>query len=54
MANENKGAIKRCWNYLKIRKRWWLLPIIVLLIFGILLIVFGQSSALGPFVYGLK
>jgi len=41
------------WRFLKIRKKLWLLPILVfLLIFGIL-IVLGQSSPLAPFIYTL-
>lgn len=40
-------------GFLKERKKWWLLPIIsVLLIIGIL-IVFGGSSAVAPFIYTL-
>jgi hypothetical protein len=41
------------WTFLKERKKFWLLPIIVVLgVFG-LLIVFAQSSALAPFIYTL-
>ena len=41
------------WTFLKERKKFWLLPIIVILgVFG-LLIVFAQSSALAPFIYTL-
>ncbi|WP_440680288.1 DUF5989 family protein [Candidatus Pelagibacter sp. HIMB1517] len=39
------------WNFLKIRKKYWLFPIvIILLVFGIL-IVLSQGSALAPFIY---
>ncbi len=39
------------WNFIKVRKKYWLLPIIiVLLIFGGL-IVLSQGSALAPFIY---
>ena len=35
------------------RKLWWLVPLVaVMLVFG-LLIIFGQSTALGPFIYPL-
>ena len=43
----------KIWDYLKVRKKWWLLPIVILLTFGILLIVFGQDSSLSPFNYAL-
>ncbi len=41
------------WNFLKERKKWWLLPIIaVLLLIGVL-IVFSSGSAVAPFIYTL-
>jgi len=52
MAN-NKSILGELWNYLKIRKKWWLLPIIILIVLVGALIIFGQSSALSPFVYAL-
>ena len=43
--------IKEFWEFLKIRKKYWLFPIIiVLLIFGGL-IVLTQGSAVAPFIY---
>lgn len=43
--------IKEYWEFLKVRKKYWLLPlIIVLALFGFL-IVLGQGSALAPFIY---
>ena len=45
--------IKEFINFLKVRKKYWLLPIlIVLLIFGGL-IVLSQGSAVAPFIYAL-
>jgi len=41
------------WMFLKVRKAWWLTPIIVMLILAGLLIVFAQSSAISPFIYAL-
>jgi hypothetical protein len=39
------------WAYMRERKKWWLLPIIVtMLLVGVLLIL-AQTSALGPFIY---
>ena len=39
------------WNFLKVRKKYWLLPIIIVLfIFGGL-IVLSQGSAVAPFIY---
>jgi hypothetical protein len=40
-------------SFLVANKRWWMLPMIgVLLLFGVLLVV-AQSSAIAPFIYTL-
>jgi len=45
--------IKDIWGFLKIRKKFWLLPIILtLLLFG-LLIVLTSGTAIAPFIYTL-
>tara|TARA_E500000178_G_C16677141_1_gene597727 strand:+ start:531 stop:683 length:153 start_codon:yes stop_codon:yes gene_type:complete len=45
--------LKDLWIYAKVRKKFWLLPIIILLlIFGIL-IVLSEGSAVAPFIYTL-
>ena len=41
------------WQFLKVRKKWWLAPIIVILLMLSLLIVLTQGSALAPFIYTL-
>ena len=41
------------WQFLRVRKQWWLTPIILfLLLFG-MLIVLTEGSALAPFIYTL-
>ncbi len=43
--------VKEFWEFLKERKKYWLLPIIIVLaLFGIL-IVLSQGSAVAPFIY---
>ena len=43
--------IKEFWEFLKVRKKYWLFPIIfILTLFGAL-IVLGQGSVFAPFVY---
>lgn len=49
----NRNLLLEVWDFLKVRKKWWLLPIIVLLVVIAILIIFGQSSALSPFIYAL-
>ncbi|HOO83621.1 MAG: hypothetical protein JW735_05725 [Prolixibacteraceae bacterium] len=45
--------LKDFWNYMKERKKWWLIPtLIVFLLLG-LLIVLSSGSALAPFIYTL-
>jgi hypothetical protein len=42
---------KEFWDFLKVRKKYWLLPIfIVLVLFGAL-IVLSQGTAVAPFIY---
>ena len=41
------------WEFLKHRKRYWLLPIIIVLLLMSALIVFTESSAIAPFIYAL-
>ena len=49
----NQSIIKEFWEFLKIRKRYWLLPILITLgLFGAL-IVFTQGSSVAPFIYAL-
>ncbi len=45
--------LKDLWSFLKERKKFWLLPLIaVLLLFGVL-IVLTSGSAIAPFIYTL-
>lgn len=41
------------WGFLKHRKKFWLLPLILILILMGALIVFGGGSAIAPFIYTL-
>ena len=43
--------IKELWQFMRVRKKFWLLPIfIVMALFGAL-IVLSQGSAVAPFIY---
>ena len=47
------SLLKELWAFLRIRKKFWLLPIIIVLaIFGTLVVVAG-TSAIAPFIYTL-
>lgn len=41
------------WNFLKVRKKFWLLPMLVILVLFGGLIVLAQGSAIAPFIYTL-
>jgi hypothetical protein len=39
------------WAFMRVRKKWWLLPLILMMLVIGLLIAFAQGSALAPFIY---
>lgn len=41
------------WAFMRVRKKWWLGPIILMMLLLGLLLVFTQGSALAPFIYTL-
>ena len=45
--------IKQFWEFLKVRKKWWLGPIVGMLLLLGLLLVLTQGSAVAPFIYTL-
>ncbi|MFA5158898.1 MAG: DUF5989 family protein [Candidatus Omnitrophota bacterium] len=47
------SILKEFWDFLKVRKKWWLTPIVVIMILLGALIVFSQGSTLAPFIYTL-
>ena len=43
--------LKEFFEFLKIRKKYWLLPILIVLVLCGALIVLSQGSAIAPFIY---
>jgi len=39
------------WDFLKVRKKWWLAPVMLFLLLLSLVIVLAQGSAMAPFIY---
>lgn len=39
------------WAFMRVRKKWWLGPIIIIMLLVGALLVFAQGSALAPFIY---
>ena len=47
------SIIAEFWQFLKVRKKWWLTPIIIFLVLLGVLIVLTEGSAIAPFIYAL-
>jgi Family of unknown function (DUF5989) len=45
--------LKEFWMFLRVRKKFWLLPIFIALLLVGTLLVFTQGSAIAPFIYTL-
>jgi hypothetical protein len=45
------SLLAELWAFMRERKKWWLLPIIVVMLLVGSLLVFAQGSALAPFIY---
>jgi hypothetical protein len=45
--------LKDLWGFLRTRKKYWLLPIIVILLLLGILIVLTSGTAIAPFIYTL-
>ncbi|BDB66117.1 hypothetical protein Hc94105_0302 [Helicobacter cinaedi] len=45
------SIIKELWAFLKERKKFWLFPVIVVMLFLGVLIVLAKGSAVAPFIY---
>jgi hypothetical protein len=52
--SDNRFAIlAELWGFIKIRKKWWLAPIVFIMLLMGLLIVLTEGSAVAPFIYTL-
>ena len=45
------ALVGELWAFMKERKKWWLLPVIVVMLVVGTLLIFAQGSALAPFIY---
>lgn len=46
-----RGVVGELWAFMQVRKKWWLLPAILMMVTLGALLVFAQGSALAPFIY---
>ena len=44
---------KDIWDFLKVRKKYWLAPLIITMVLMAALIVFTQGSVVAPFIYSV-
>ncbi|MEZ4586540.1 MAG: DUF5989 family protein [Gemmatimonadales bacterium] len=47
----SSGLLGELWAFMRARKKWWLLPLILMLVIVGALLVFAQGSVLAPFIY---
>jgi hypothetical protein len=47
------SLLKELWAFMRARKKYWLLPILVMMVLLGFLIVMAQGSAVAPFIYML-
>jgi hypothetical protein len=47
------SIIAELWQFLRVRKKWWLAPILIMLVLLGGLIILTQGSALAPFIYAI-
>ena len=45
------GLLSELWAFMRVRKKWWLMPVLIVLLLVGSLLVFAQGSALAPFIY---
>jgi hypothetical protein len=47
------SIVREFWGFLRVRKKWWLTPVVLLLLALGLILVVTEGSALAPFIYSL-
>lgn len=50
----DESILREIWDFLRVRKKFWLAPIIIaLMLLALLFFVAGQASVVSPFIYAL-
>jgi uncharacterized protein DUF5989 len=49
----NSGITRELWEFMRVRKKWWLLPILIVMVLVGALLIFAQGSVLAPFIYAI-
>ena len=45
------SLLRELWAFMRERKKWWLLPVILVMLIVGSLLIFAQGSVLAPFIY---
>lgn len=45
------SLVRELWAFMRVRKKWWMGPVLLVLLLVGTLLVFAQGSALAPFIY---
>lgn len=48
-----RSLVRELWFFMKVRKKWWLAPLLFIMLLLGGLLIFAQTSALAPFIYTL-
>jgi hypothetical protein len=51
--SSQSSLLKELWIFMRVRKKFWLVPLVVTMMLIGTLLVFAQGSALAPFIYTL-
>jgi hypothetical protein len=51
LSMPRSSLLSELWSFMRVRKKWWLLPLVLVMLAVGLLIAFAQGSALAPFIY---
>lgn len=47
------SIVKELWDFVRVNKRYWLAPMLFILVLLGIIIIFAESSAVAPFIYTL-
>lgn len=51
MPQTKFSVLLQLWHFLRIRKKWWLAPLLIIFVMLATLLVFAQTSMVAPFIY---
>jgi hypothetical protein len=52
-SGDRLSILRELWAFMRVRKKWWLGPIVLTMLLLSVLIVLTEGSAVAPFIYAL-